>query len=58
MRSAAGRAVYCRTEKRGDSEKWVCDTFSEVKANNWGQNGVGGVAEEWGVIVSSSEKGF
>ena len=55
LRSAAARAVYCRTEKRGDSEKWACDTSFEVETNNWGENGVHGVAQKWGVIVSSSE---
>lgn len=58
LRSAAARAVYCRTEKRGDGEKWACHTFSGVEVNNWGENGVRGVAEEWGIVVSSSETGI
>ena len=58
MRSAAARAVYCRTEKRGEAEKWACDTFAEAKANKWAEHGVRGVAEEWGIIVSSSETGI
>ena len=57
LRSAAARAVYCRTEKRGETEKWACDTFFEVEVDNWAENGVCGLALEWGIIVSSSERG-
>ena len=57
LRSAAARAVYCRTEKRGETEKWVCDTLFEVKVDNWAENGVCGLALEWGIVVSSRVRG-